>query len=249
MRSQLEVMMEVLRELFRQHGLRFADVARKLGVTERTVTRWFSADSVETAVLQQLCELVEIDFFTLCELASKRVESRPARHTIQQEQELADSPLLTYLFAQICKGWTAQELRDDIDIPEPVLIGHLVRLDKIGLIELLPGNEIRLRTSKDMLLIPNGPYAHTLNRWLGEVFKDPNVDEENSAWVCDFMKLTPASREQLARKFRALMQEAYELSDSDRRANAAGRQWYGVVLVARPLDIRPFSEWPMAGVV
>ena len=247
MRSQLDVMMEVLRELLRQHGLRFADVATRLGVTERTVTRWFSADSVETAVLEQMCALIGIDFFTLCELAGKRIDSRPSRPTIQQEQELADSPLLTYLFAQICKGWTAQELRDDIDIPEPVLVGHLIRLDKVGLIDLLPGNEIRLRTSKDMLLNPNGPYARNLNRWLGEVFKDPNVDEDNAAWVCDFMKLTPASREQLARKFRALMQEATELSDSDRRASAPSRQWYGVVLVARPLDIRPFSEWPTAG--
>src|ERR1700760_1442058 len=53
MKSQHEVMMEVLRELLRQHGLRFADIAEKLGVTERTVTRWFSADSIETAILQR----------------------------------------------------------------------------------------------------------------------------------------------------------------------------------------------------
>ena len=46
MKSQHDVMMEMLRELFRQHGLRFADIAEKLGVTERTVTRWFSADSI-----------------------------------------------------------------------------------------------------------------------------------------------------------------------------------------------------------
>jgi transcriptional regulator with XRE-family HTH domain len=246
MKSQLDVMMEVLRELLRQHGLRFSDVARQLGVTERTVTRWFSADSVETAVLQRFCELVGIDFFALCEIAAKRVENRPARHTVQQEQALAESPLLTYLFAQICKGWSAKELRDDIDIPEPVLIDHLIKLDKIGLIELLPGNEIRLMTSRNMVLIPNGPYARNLNRWLGETFRTPDVDEENSVWVCDFMKLTPGSRERLERKFRELMHEAQQLSDSDRRANAASRDWYGIVLVAKPQDIRPFSEWPAA---
>jgi transcriptional regulator with XRE-family HTH domain len=246
MKSQFDVMMEVLRELFRQHGLRFAEVAERLGVTERTVTRWFSADSVDTAVLQRMCGLVGIDFFTLCEIAGKRFESRPARHTIKQEQLLADNPLLTYLFAQICKGWTAQELRDDIDVPEAVLVDHLLQLDKIGLIDLLPGNEIRLKTAKDMVLIPNGPYARNLNRWLADVFRTPDVDEENSVWVCDFMKLTPGSRERIERKFRALMQEASELSDADRRAHAESRQWYGLVLVVKPQDIRPFSEWPTA---
>ena len=244
MKSQHDVMMDVLRELFRQHGLRFADIAEKLGVTERTVTRWFSADSIETAILQQMCELVGIDFFTLCELAAKRRDNRPDRHTLKQEQALAASPLLTYLFVQICKGWTAEELKADIGIPEAVLVDHLLQLDKIGLIDLLPGNEIRLKTARDMRLIPNGPYARNLNRWLGERFKNPNVDEPNAAWVCDFMKLTPGSRERIERKFRALVQEANELSDSDRRANAAGREWYGLVLVVRPENVRPFSEWP-----
>ena len=164
MKSQLDVLMEVLRALFRQHGLWFSDVAERLGVTERTVTRWFSAESVETSVLQQMCGLVGIDFFTLCEIAGKRFERRPMRHTITQEQALADSPLLNYLFAQICKGWTAKELRDDIDIPEPVLIDHLLQLDRLGLIDLLPGNEIRLKTARDMRLIPNGPYAQTPQR-------------------------------------------------------------------------------------
>jgi transcriptional regulator with XRE-family HTH domain len=244
MKSQHEVMMEVLRELFRQHGLRFADIAEKLGVTERTVTRWFSADSIETAILQRMCELLGIDFFTLCELAAKRRDNRPNHHTLKQEQALAASPLLTYLFVQICKGWTAQDFKDDIGIPEAVLVDHLLQLDRLGLIDLLPGNEIRLNTARDMRLIPNGPYARNLNRWLGETFRNPNVDEPNAAWVCDFMKLTPGSRERIERKFRALMQEANDLSDADRRASAAGREWYGLVLVVRPENIRPFSEWP-----
>jgi len=244
MKSQHDVMMEVLRELFRQHGLRFAEIAEKLGVTERTVTRWFSADSIETAILHRMCELLGIDFFTLCELAAKRRDNRPDHHTLKQEQALAASPLLTYLFVQICKGWTAEELKADIGIPEAVLVDHLLQLDKLGLIDLLPGNEIRLKTARDMRLIPNGPYARNLNRWLGETFKSPNVDEPNAAWVCDFMKLTPGSRERIERKFRALMQEANDLSDADRRANAAGREWYGLVLVVRPENVRPFSEWP-----
>jgi hypothetical protein len=40
------------------------------------------------------------------------------------------------------------------------------------------------------------------------------------------------------------MHEAQELSDADRRAHADDRQWYGIVLVAKPQDIRPFNEWP-----
>jgi transcriptional regulator with XRE-family HTH domain len=244
MKSQHDVMMEVLRELFRQHGLRFSDVATRLRVTERTVTRWFSANSLETSVLQQMCELVGIDFFALCEIASKRVEDRPSRHTVQQEQELANSPLLAYLFAQICKGWTAKELGSDINIPEPVLVEHLIQLDKIGLIDLLPGNEIRLRTAREMVLIPNGPYARNVNRWLSEFFRNPDVNEEDSVWVCDFMKLTSGSRQRLERKFRVLIREACELSDADRRENATSRQWFSVVLVVRPQEIRPFTEWP-----
>ncbi len=242
-KSQPRTMMDVLHELLRSRGLRYRDVAAKLEVTERTVTRWFSTDSVDTRVVEQLCDLVQVSFFELCELASKRVSHRISHLTVQQEQALADDELLNYLFAQIVQGWTYDDFHSELDLPDSLLISALIRLEKIGVIEFLPGNEIRLLTAKDIEWRKNGPYARNINRWLATSLHKPDVDEPDALWAFDQLKLSAASVEVLRQKCEALRQEARKLSDIDRHLNAGKRGWYSIIFSARPVRLRPVTEW------
>ncbi|MDB5396438.1 MAG: family transcriptional regulator [Rhodospirillales bacterium] len=241
--SHFRALMGVLRELLRARGLRHSDIAERLNVTERTVTRWFSRDGVDTRVVEQLCDLAGISFFGLCELAGKRIEQRISNMTVKQERMLSEDALLDYLFSQILKGWSTEELRREARIPEAVLVGALIRLEKIGLIELLPGNEIRLLTNKDIKWRPNGPYSRFVNKFLAWSLDNADVSETDAVWVVDALKFSAASRAQLEQKFRKLLQEARELSDIDRRSNAGASEWYTFVLAARPFELGPFSDW------
>ena len=235
--------MGVLRELLRAHGIRYREIAQKLKVTERTVTRWFASERVDTGVIEQLCDLAGIGFFELCELASRHVEQRASSLTVQQEQALTEHPLLTYLFAAICKGWNADELRHEVNIPEGIFIDGLIKLEKIGLIKLLPGNEIRLLTTKDVGRRPNGPWARYDSRWLAWILDSVDVGEPGAVWSYDALKLSAASMAQLEQKFRRLMDEVNELCDADRRANGATRDWCAVVLAGLPIEMRPYADW------
>lgn len=242
-KSQPCIMMDVLHELLRSRGLRYRDIARRLDVTERTVTRWFSTESVDTRVVERLCELAQVSFFDLCELASKRVEQRICHLTVQQEQALADDDLLNYLFAQVVQGWTFDDFIQELELPEPLLIAALIRLERVGIIEFLPGNEIRLKTTKDIEWRKRGPYAKAINDWLTRSLEKPDVDEASALWVFDLLKLSAASIEVLRQKCHALRQEARKLSDMDRHINAGKRSWYSVVFAARPVKLRPVAEW------
>jgi transcriptional regulator with XRE-family HTH domain len=242
-KSQPCIMMDVLQDLLRSRGLRHRDISRRLQVTERTVTRWFSNEGVDTRVIERLCELAQISFFDLCELASKRVEQRSCHLTVQQEQALADDELLNYLFAQIVRGWTFEDMLQELELPESYLIAALIRLEKIGIIEFLPGNEIRLRTAKDIEFRKNGPYAKCVNRWLAHSLEKPDIEEPGSLWAFDSLKLSAASIELLRQKCQALRQEARKLSDMDRHLNASKRGWYSVIFTAKPTKMRPVTEW------
>lgn len=243
-KSQFAVMMDVLRDALRSRGLRFADVGRKLGVSERTVTRWFTSPSIESSTVERLCALVDLSFFELCELATKRVETRPSQLTFTQEQILAKDDLLSYLFAQILKGWTARELQQDMEIPEAVFVDALIKLEKAGLVDLLPGNEIRLRTTRKFQVKPRGPYSRYVNNWLARILDKPDIDEPRSVWRHDTLKLSAGSLAQLQQKFDVLIKEAQDLCDSDRRSGDSPGEWYGLTLVSRHL-LPPSSltEW------
>jgi transcriptional regulator with XRE-family HTH domain len=243
-KSQIAVLKDVLRESLRLHGLRYSDIARELDVTERTVTRWFSADYLDTPVIEQLCKLVGLSFFELCELAGKRVDSRLSCLTIQQEQFLTDDGLAHYLFTQLLKGWTPEELQREAEIPEADFVAGLIRLEKAGLVELLPGNKVKLRTRKDVQSQPDGPISRYTNRWLAATLEGADVTEAGSFWAVDALKLSSSSFEQLKRKFEGLKQEARDLSEADRRADDPSRKWYAVVMTARQLDlVPPHAQW------
>jgi transcriptional regulator with XRE-family HTH domain len=242
-----QTMMGLLHDLLKARGLRHEDIAARLNVTVRSVTRWFTADGLDTRILDQLCELVEISFFELCRLAAKRAEPRIAQLTEEQEQVLADEPLESYLFTRALGGWTAQEMAREVAMPEAMLIDGLLRLQKLGLIDLLPGNEIRLRTENDVEWRPNGPMARYTNRWLNWALSDVDVGEPDSLWAVDGLKLSTASLAQLRQEFRKLLVKARELSDADRRTHARDRAWHVLVMATRPLSIPPIAEWQPLG--
>jgi transcriptional regulator with XRE-family HTH domain len=243
-KSQIGVLVRVLRELLRAQGLRPRNVAERLGVSERTVLRWFAGEAIDTRVLERLCALIEISFFELCEVAAKRVETRLARLSADQEQALVDDALLNYLFVNILRGWSAAELQHEIDVPEAMFIDALIRLEKIGLIGLLPGNEFRLKTTREIQWRKGGPYSRYVNMFLKWSLNNADTGEPKSAWVIEALKLSTGSLAQLQHKFQTLREEANALSQVDRRSNDMSREWYALVLATRRIDFTPLQEWP-----
>src|SRR6185312_15405970 len=110
-------------------------------------------------------------------------------------------------------------------------------------IDFLPGNEIRLKTSKDIQFRKHGPYARCLNRWLAGSLDQPDIDERDALWAFDSLKLSHTSVEVLRQKCLAVRQEARKLSDMDRHLNADKRDWYSVIFTVRPRQFRPVTEW------
>jgi hypothetical protein len=243
-KSQIKILIEVLREHLRAGGLGPREIARQTEVSERTVMRWFAGPAVDTAVLERLCALAGLSFFELCELAARRVETRLTQLSVVQEQALVDDALLNYIFVNTLKGWTSTELQQEINVPEPQFVDALIRLEKLGLISLLPGNEIRLRTTRDIRWRKDGPYSTFVNMFLRWSLNRPDISDPKSLWALDILKLSPGSLAQLQRKFDALIAEALLLSDQDRRSNDALRDWHAVVLTARHIAFTPLSEWP-----
>jgi len=243
---QISVLMKVLRELLRARGIRHRDIAERLQVSERTVTRWFSDNDIGLRPVEDLCGMLDLSFFDLCELASSRVEDRISRLTSQQEQALVESALLVYVFRQILKGWTAQEISAEREIPEADLVGALMRLQKLGLIEVLPHNQIRLRTIRNIEWSPRGPYSRSANQWLTRCVQGADIGEPNSVWAFDEIKLSGASVAQLREKFDRLLEDVIELADGDRRRNPGSRDWYACILALRPMEVPPYPDWPDA---
>jgi transcriptional regulator with XRE-family HTH domain len=230
---QLLAAFATLKQLVKSRGFGYGDLARAFGVSERTVGRWLSNGSFTIEQLEKLCGLLEIDMFDFWELASRKTESRPKRLTARQERELSEDPEAIFVFTHLLSGWTPEELRREANIPETVMITLLARLERIGVIENLGNNRIRLLTAKEIEWLEGGPMKRAVNGYINFHFKGMNVNEPGFLCRTESLKLSVGSIAEIESKFQKLSSEIRQLARIDMSRSSNDKRWYAVLLAAR----------------
>ena len=240
---QMSQVLTSLRALMRAQGLHNRDIASSLGVTERTVSRWVAGRGLTVQALQQLCALADITLMELFEIAGAKFQKKSVTLSRRQEQELVDNPIMALFFANICHGFPVDELKDQLGLSDADMVLALVGLEKLGLIELLLGNRIRLLVPRDVRWRENGPRNRaatgSFEKIMGKIdFCDPALMSEWSV-----LRLSRRSTAYLRDKFSILMKEIFHLAELDRRSDSADCEWHAVILAARRISTSPYELW------
>ena len=102
-------LVEVLKRELRSRGVTYAQVARKLGLSEASVKRMFSRRNFTLKRLDQVCQLTNADFSDLARTLN-REETLISQLTQEQEKEIASSIKL-FLVAVCALNHVAPEIR------------------------------------------------------------------------------------------------------------------------------------------
>ncbi len=145
-----------LRAELRAAGLTYAHLAAHLGASESTVKRMFSRADMTLSRLDEIMTVLGIDLGDL----QRRIAGMPRRDAeLSQAQEralVADRKLM--LVAICCQSeWSFEQMLRDYLLSEAELVRYLVRLDRIGLIELRQQNRYTLKLAKGFRWRPHGP--------------------------------------------------------------------------------------------
>ncbi len=154
--NQTRHLLVQLKTALRQRNLEYRDVAAHLQLSESSVKRLFSQGGFTLERLEAVCDLAEIDFTELV-LRAERDTQRLVALTADQEREVIADPALLLIAICALNHWRFVDIQHNYAFTEPELIGHLVRLDRLGLLELLPNNRIKLRIARNFAWLPNGP--------------------------------------------------------------------------------------------
>jgi DNA-binding Xre family transcriptional regulator len=138
-------------------GVTYATVAERLGMAESSVKRMFSKDGdMPVSRIDDICRIINLDF---ADLARRVADTQPLMLELTLAQEKAVVADRNLLIVAICviSQMPADEILATYDITEAKLIRALTRLDKIGIIDLRPGNRYRLKVAKGFRWLPHGP--------------------------------------------------------------------------------------------
>lgn len=207
-------LLAALQRRLRRDGITYAEVARRLGVSEPTVKRLFSTERLTLDRLDALCEVAGVD---LAELArdAQEAQGRLSRLAREQEEQLVRDEGLLLVAVLVLNHWRFEEILAAYRYTEPALVRHLVALDRLGLIELLPGNRVRLKVARDFAWLANGPIEHWFEHKAQGDFLASGFHGEREVRRFSHGMLSRASQARLRERIERLCQEFTELHAED----------------------------------
>ncbi len=228
-----EQLISTLKKVLKSRGRTYADLALGLGLSEASIKRLFSEKTFTLQRLEEICRLLDMDIFELARMARGESESLRQMSVVQEELLAGDRKLLGVFYLLLNNREMADILRD-YELTEPECIRLMVKLDRAGLIELLPGNRVRLRVSRQVRHRPNGPLRQKLGEAMVSDFLSVRFDEHGGHFRFEVGELSASSAAMLQRKLDRLAAEFYELSELDTHLPPEQRSLYGIALGLRP---------------
>jgi transcriptional regulator with XRE-family HTH domain len=232
--NQSNQWVDTLKRCLKARGFTYQDVARTLKLSEASIKRLFSERSFTLQRLEQICQMMDMSFSDLARLNDRNYLERQTTLSNEQEAALAADAILLCYFYLFLNGWDVNRIARRFDLDEPKQVRMLVKLDKLGLIELQPGNRVRLLTARRIQWRKDGMVRRMYERDVKLAFLQHSFSEDHSHFGFESAELAPESARMILRKMASLSQEFDELAELDVNLKPDQKRGYGLMVALRP---------------
>ncbi len=229
---------EAIKKELKIADLTYRDVAKILGISENNVRLKFAKRRLSIDNLMIIAELLNM---TMSELVSKS-ENPPAQQlTATQELKLSQNMKLLLVGVRILDGWSIKDIITTYDLTEAECIKHLLQLDRLQLIDLLPENVIRLRVRRGMDWQPDGALHRLIESRLPDFLNNRfngKLDDRFFLWS----RLTPAAVDIVHAEIRRFRARLVSLHEECKIAPADQLHEIVVLLAEREWELPDFTQ-------
>ena len=240
MTTETTQIVATIKRLLKSQGMTYRDVAKNLDLSEPSVKRLFSSGTLN---VDRLVEISHLLGYTLAELSMEAAVTQVKLDTLtdKQEREIVSDPKLLVIAVCALNHWTLAEIVAHYRVTENECLKYLLRLDKLRIIDLLPGNRIRLNVSRDFDWLPSGPIRQYFQaRGLGDFLKNPFAGEGETMAFAHGM-LTEQALAQMQDELRRLRQKFAALHEESLSAPHSKRYGSGLLLAIRRWEPADFA--------
>jgi transcriptional regulator with XRE-family HTH domain len=237
--DQTRAVLEIVKRALRERGLSYADVAMALGVSLPTVTRLLNKENIPLDALARICDVAGrpmADVFA--EAASMR---RMTFFDAAQDALFLEKPAARTYFSRLADGMSPAAIERKYGLRTASTVKYLHALERVGLIDALPGNRARLRV---MPPFGFGRKSRTMQRELRTVVEAVSdrvlaklARPQEDMILVKPLRLSRARYAALKEDLRAVI-ERYARLEAVEQRTAAARPTIAVVMC----DEMPFPE-------
>jgi AcrR family transcriptional regulator len=230
-----------LKKALRASGHTYADVAKTLDLSVASVKRLFSTEDLSLHRVDQICDLIGLDLREVLNRALDRAE--PVNQlTAAQESELISDPKLLFMTWLVMIRTPYDEVVRDYKFTEREALQYLIRLDRLKVIELQPGNRVRLLVSRHFSWRAGGPVQKYIHQKLLREFFASAFAGTLEEFFFHGGRITDEALSQIKRALRAASRECAEIIERD-RTSTQPKNGAAFVLALRPWNYSGFAQF------
>lgn len=230
--AQTEALIRTLKAELKAAGVTYAQVARALDLSEASVKRLFAEGHFSLIRLEAVLALIGLELSDLVERMQKR-RQQVERLTPEQEQEIADDIQLLLVAVSVINGFTFEELASFYRLGAPTLTQKLATLDRLRLIDLLPGNRIKLKIAPNFRWLPNGPIQRFFLQKVQVDFFNSSFDADNEKLLVLNCLCSETTNRAIQQRLQTLVDDITALANKDKNLPLADRHGNTLVLALR----------------
>ena len=148
-------LVDTLKRLLKARGITYGELASRIDMSEASVKRMFSQKNFTLQRLDEILSASGIEFDELS--AAQAAPSLISQLTLAQEREIIGDPRLLVVAVSAMNQIQFDDIVQFYDMSAVEVTKYLLRLDKIGFLELLPNNRVKLLIARTFGWIPHGP--------------------------------------------------------------------------------------------
>jgi len=239
--AERNLIVQELKRALRERGLTYAAVAEKLGLSLATVKRLFSSGDFSLERVDRICELLGLGWREVLERAHEH--AAPVNQlTLTQEQEIVADPKLLFVTWLVLNRTPFEEILASYRFTKSELLRLFIRLDRLKVIELQPGNRVRLLVSRRFSWRAAGPVQRYVHQRLLREFLTSSFSAADEEFLFYGGPMSDAALAQIKRTLRTASHECMQIFERDRSA-PQHRKGGAFLLAVRPWTYSGFAQF------
>ena len=237
---QHRAILQTVKAELKKLGITYQDLACQLQLSESTVKRMFALNAVSLERLDQICAVMNMEISEIVqsmEQQAKRIEQL----SLEQEKELVSDTRMLLIAISLLNKWSYAEILETYDISEFESTRLMARLDRMQIIDLLPGNRVKLRISQNFSWRPDGPIQKFFENSVKTEYFDCKFNKQGELQLFVTGMLSKKSNAELIARLQKLATEFYALHEDDSSLSRADRAGTSMVLAIRPWEFKAFK--------
>lgn len=228
------VIVHALRRELKADGVSYVELAKRLQVSHASVKRWLTTGNFSLVQLDALLKATGIEW---SRIASAGATERNLLDTLtwEQEAQLVEAPRTLLVAMAAMNHLSIADITSIYTLTEAESVQHLMALDRMGLLELMPNNRVKMRLARTFGWITNGPIQRYFRTVVGDFF-DGDFTGVYEAMSFTTGMLTAASAAQVSQQVRKMGEELARLHHRDANAPFAEKGLMTILVAARPWE-------------